>query len=184
MPEGEGDRADDQDDDGDRIAELLDLEQQRGFERADAGEQLVDAPQFGVGARRDHQSGRTARDHQRAGIGHAGAIADGRLGRDGLGRFVRWHRFTGERRFFRAQVLDVGEPQIGRDLVAGFEEHDVARHERLRCDHRSLAVAQGSRLRREHVADRIERLLRPAFLNEAEQSIDDDDAEDDRRVEP
>ena len=30
----------------------------------------------------------------------------------------------------------------------------------------------------------FERLLRPAFLKEAEQSIDDDDGEDDRGVEP
>ena len=76
------------------------------------------------------------------------------------------------------------EADVGGDLVAEFEEHDVAWHERLRRDHRRLPVAQGSRFRREHVADRIERLLRPAFLKEAEQSVDDDDAEDDRGVEP
>ena len=40
------------------------------------------------------------------------------------------------------------------------------------------------RLRREHVADRIERLLRLAFLDEAKQAVDDNDAEDDRGVEP
>ena len=182
-PVSEGDRADDQNDDGDRIAELLDLEQERGLERADAGEQLVDAAQFGLASGGDDHAGRPAGHHQRAGIGHARAIADGRLGRDGLGRLVRRNRFAGERGFFRAQVLDLGEADVGGDLVAGFEEHDVARHERLRRDHRGLAIAQGSRFRREHVADRIERLLRPAFLNEAEQSVDDDHSEDDRRVE-
>ena len=180
----ERDRADDQNDDRDRIAELLDLKQERRLERADAGEQLIDAAEFGLASRRDDHAARAAGDHERAGIGHARAIADRRLVRDGRGRFVRRHRFAGERRFFRAQVLDVDEADVGWDLVAGFEEHDVARHERLRRDHRRLPVAQRSRLRREHVADRIERLLRPAFLKEAEQSVDDDHAEDDRRVEP
>ncbi len=184
MPEGERDRANDQNDDRDRIAELLDLKQERGLERADAGEQLIDAAEFSLASRRDDNSARAAGDDQRAGIGHAGAIADGRLVRDGRDRFVRRHGFAGERRFFRAQVLDVGEADVGGDLVAGFEEHDVARHERLRRDHRRLSVAQGSRFRREHVADRIERLLRPAFLKEAEQSVDDDHAEDDRGVQP
>ena len=60
-PIGEGDRADDENDDGDRVAELLDLEQQRGLERADAGEHLVDAPQFGVASRADDDSGRRGR---------------------------------------------------------------------------------------------------------------------------
>ena len=183
-PVDEGDRADDQNDDGDRIAELFDLEQQRGFEGANSGEHLVDAPQFGVGAGGDDHSGRPARDDQCARIGHACAVADGRVGRDRLGRFVRGHGLAGQRRFFRAQVLDLDQPQIGWDLVAGFKEHDVARHELLRRDHRGLAVAQGSRLRREHVADRIERLLRPAFLNESEQAIDDHHRENDRRVQP
>ena len=49
-------------DDRDRVAELLDLEQQRRLERADAGEQLVDAAEFGVGfpsRRRLRSPGRT-----------------------------------------------------------------------------------------------------------------------------
>ena len=158
--------------------------QERRLERADAGEQLVDAAEFGLASRGDDHAARPAGDHERAGIGHARAIADGRLVRDGRGRFVRRHRFAGQRGFFRAQVLDLGQADVGGDLVAGFEEHDVARHERLRRDHRRLPVAQGSRFRRQHVANRIERLLRPALLKKAEQSVDDDDAEDDRGVEP
>ncbi len=141
MSKGEGDRADDQNDDDDRIAELLDLQQERRLERADAGEQLIDAAEFRLASRRDDHTARPAGNHQRAGIGHARAIADGRLVRDGRGRFVRRHRFPGQRRFFRAQVLDLGEADVGWDLVAGFEKHDVAGHERLCRDHRRLPVA-------------------------------------------
>ena len=59
-PIGEGDRANDENDRRDRIAELLDLEQQRGFERAHAGEHLVDAPEFSFASRADDDSGRAA----------------------------------------------------------------------------------------------------------------------------
>ncbi len=184
MAIGESDRADDENDDGDRVAELLDLKQQRRLERADAGEHLVDAPEFGVAPRADDDFGRPAGDDQGSGIGHASPIADGRLGRDRLVRLVGRHRLACQRRFLGAQVLDVDEADVGGDLVAGFERHDVARNELICRDRSGVPVAQGSCLRREHVADGIERLLRPAFLDEAEQSVDHDHAEDDRGVEP
>ena len=102
----------------------------------------------------------------------------------GVGGFVDGDRLAGERRLFRPQVLDVDEAKVRRDLVARFEQHDVARHQLLGRDHARFAIAQGPRLGGQHVADRIQRLLRLALLNEAEQPIDDDDAENDRGVEP
>ena len=57
------------------------------------------------------------------------AVADRRLGRDGGGRFVGRHGLAGQRRLLGAQVLGLQKPEVGRDLVAGFEGHDVARHE-------------------------------------------------------
>ena len=47
------------------------------------------------------------------------------------------------------------------------------------CPLRRVLASGESMLRIE-----FERLLRPAFLKEAEQSVDDDHGEDDRRVEP
>jgi hypothetical protein len=60
MAVGKGDRADDENDYGDRVAELLDLHEQRRLERADAGEHLVDAPELGVASRADDDAGRPA----------------------------------------------------------------------------------------------------------------------------
>ena len=99
-------------------------------------------------------------------------------------RLVRRHRFAGERGLLGAQILHLGEAEVGRHLVARFEQHDVARHEFLRGYHARLAAAHGPRLGGQHVADRVQRLLRPAFLDEPEQPVDDDDAEDDRGVDP
>ena len=47
-----------------------------------------------------------------------------------------------------------------------------------------FAAAQGPRLGGQHVAYRLERLLGLAFLDKSEQCVEDDDAEDDRRVDP
>src|SRR3984957_20920086 len=62
----ERDRANDQNDDCDRIAELLDLKQERGLERTDAGEQLIDAAEFSLASRRDDHAARAAGNHERA----------------------------------------------------------------------------------------------------------------------
>ena len=106
------------------------------------------------------------------------------LAETGVGGLLRRHRLAGQRRFFGAQVLRLDEPQVRRNLVAGLEEHDVPRNELLRGKHARLAAAHGPRLGGEHVADRIQRLLGPALLDEPEQRVENDDGEDDRRVDP
>ena len=169
---------------GDGVAELLDLAQQRRLERADAGEQLVDAAQLRLAAGPDHHARGAAGDDHGAGEHHAFAIPDRRLLGDRIGGLVRGHQLAGERRFLGPQVLDIGEPEVGRHLVAQFEQHDVARHELIRRQHARRAAAQGPRFGRQHVADRIQRLLRSPLLDEPEQPVDDDDAQNDRGVDP
>ena len=152
---GEDQHAHDADDGGDGVAELLDLAQQRRLERADAGEQLVDAAELGVAAGRDDDALRAAGHDHGSGERHAFAIPDGRVRGNRLGGLVGRDRFAGERRLLGAQVLHIGKPQIRRDLVARFEQHDVAWHKLLRRNHAGLAAAHGPRLRGQHVADRI-----------------------------
>ena len=112
---------------GDRVAELLDLAQQRRLERADPGHHLVDAAELGVGAGRDHDARPAPGRDQRARERHAFAVADGGLLGHGFGGLVDGHRLAGERRLLGPQVLDVDEAQVRRDLVARFEQHDIAR---------------------------------------------------------
>src|SRR5215469_12262074 len=71
------------DDQRDDVTKLLDLAQEGRFQRAHAGQQLVDAAEFRLVTSRDDHTSRPARNHHRAGKGHALAIAD---------RCIRGHR--------------------------------------------------------------------------------------------
>ena len=90
--------------------------------------------------------------------------------------------FAGQRRLLHLQALDLEQPQVGRHLVAGLDEDDVARHQPFGGDGLAMAVAQHAGLQRQHLADGIERPLGLALLDEADQRVDDDDAGDDRRI--
>ena len=125
-----------------------------------------------------------AGDDQRARVGHALPIADLRFLVHGLLDLIDRDRFARQRRFLDAKVLDLAEAKVGRDLVAGLQQDDVAGNQFFGRDHARFPVAHGHGFGRKHVADRIQRFLRFTFLDEAEQSIDDDHAQDHRCVEP
>ena len=75
------------------------------------------------------------------------------------------------------------EPHVGRHLVAGLQEHDVARDE-LGRGQRALAPAPDhDRIRRRHRAQRLDRLARPVLLHEADDGVEDDHAADDEAIE-
>jgi hypothetical protein len=88
-PIGEGEGAYDKNDCSDGVAKLLNLKQQGGFQSADAGKQLIDAPQFGFASSHHDEPSGAAGNNQGSGIGHPDAIADGCPGRDGGRGFVR-----------------------------------------------------------------------------------------------
>jgi hypothetical protein len=71
-----------------------------------------------------------------------------------------------------------------RHLVAGGQQHDVARHELLGGDQLPLAAAQHRGLRREHAADGVQRRLGLAFLHEADEGVDDHRAQQHAGVDP
>ena len=48
------------------MAKLLDLTQQRRFERVDGGEHLIDAAEFGLRARRDDDPGGASGNDERS----------------------------------------------------------------------------------------------------------------------
>ena len=91
---------------------------------------------------------------------------------------------AGQSRFLGAQVLRIYESKVRGNFVPRLQEHDVSRHKLLRGNHARLAAAQRPRLRGQHVADRLKRLLGLALLNEAEERVEDDHAKDDCRIDP
>ena len=90
----------------------------------------------------------------------------------------------GQRRLLNAQVLGFEDAGIGRHLVAGLQQDHVPRHDLLGRQRAPLTDAQHARFEREHVADRLERPFRLALLNEADDRVDQDDAEDDAAFHP
>ena len=98
--------------------------------------------------------------------------------------FFHRQRFPGQRGFFHQQVLHAEQAQVGWHLVAGCQQHDVAGDQVFGVDFVAFAVAQHHRLRRKHVADGVQRILCLAFLDEADDHVDQHGGEDHRGVDP
>jgi hypothetical protein len=127
-----------------------------------------------------------------AAVGHHGAHEGGVLAvaeRDLLvehhrGVLLHRHRLAGERGFFDLEVHARDQAHVRRDVVARFEQHEVAGHE-LAPRHRHLvAVADHLRVRRRHLLERGERLLGLRLLNHADHRVQHHDAHDRDRIDP
>jgi hypothetical protein len=94
------------------------------------------------------------------------------------------HRFAGERRFFDPQVDALHQAQVGRDVIAGFQHHQVARHQLAGRDRDLVAAADDFGLRRGQLFERGQRLLRLALLHHADDGVEDDDGQDGPAVQP
>ena len=166
------------------LAELPHLPRERGLQGLHLGDHAVDAAELGIGAGGDDHAGAAPGGDQRAGVGHAEAVADAGVRGDRVGVLVRWHRLAGQRRLLDAQVDGLDQAQVGRYAVARAQAHDVARHQVVGLDLGPLTVAPGMGMHREHLADAGERLLGLALLDEADDGVDDHHAEDDAGVDP
>ena len=136
-------------------------------------DQGADAPDLGRLPGRHHHTPPLAISDQGAGVGHAKAVARHGCGRDWRRCFLHRLRFAGQRRLFHPQRFGFQQPHIGRHLVSGCEQHDVARHQFLSRDFVPRAVTQYQRVRREHVADGFEGFFGLAFLDKADHRVDD-----------
>ena len=148
------------------------------------GDHAVDAPEFGVGPGGHHHADATPGGDQRAGKRHAAAVTDAGIGRHRVAVLVGWDRLAGEGGLFDAQVGGLDQAQVGRHAVAGAQAHDVARDQGVGVDRVPAPVAAHLRVQRQHLADALERLLGLAFLDEADDGVDDDHAEDHAGVDP
>ncbi len=100
----------------------------------------------------------------------------------GATRLRHRHRFAGERRLGHLQLGLLDQARIGRHRVAGGQQHDVAGHQLARREHLLAAVAQHAHLQRGQPAQRGHRALGAAFLEAADQRVDQHHRQDDHRV--
>jgi hypothetical protein len=73
-------------------------------------------------------------------------------------------------------------PGVGGDDVAEADDDDVAGHEVARLDLDQVAVAPRARLEGERLAQRVQGRLGAGLLDEADERVDEEQAEDDAEV--
>ncbi len=180
--EGEGGEAEDHPEE--QLAELGDLAGERGGDLHRLGDEPGDAAGLGaVAGGPDQPFGLTGGD-QGAGVGLVSPVGEGDVVVEGIGVLGNRERLAGEGRFVAMEVVDVEEAEIGRHAVAGLEQDHVAGNE-LRGGHAKLASsATHDGLGGDHATEGFDGLFRPAFLDEADDRVDQDHAEDDAGIDP
>jgi len=80
------------------------------------------------------------------------------------------------------ELRDLDQAQVCRDLVAGFQQHDVARHQRAGRHHLHLAAAQHGGVRRCQLAQRRHGLVGAPGLHKTNERVEHHDHQDDHGV--
>ena len=151
---------------------------QRRRENLRGTHEAMDFTEFGLGAGRDDDAGAAARGHQGAGIRHVAAISH----RSGLGQhdfvFVDRRRLPGQRGLVHPQLGLAHQPQVGGNLVAGLQQHQIAGNQLLGRHGVLVAVAHHLGLGAHHGPQALQRGLGLGLLNETHDRVDDHHTED------
>ncbi len=167
---------------GDLARELVHLADQRRAQLDDIAEQRADPAELGGGPGADGDARPAAGGDEGARERHRVPVAQRRVGRHGGGVLVDRDRFPGQRRLVELQAARADQAQVGRHAVARLQQDDVARHDGLGRNGGAAAVAEHRGTWVDHAADRGQGVLGPALLDEADDGVDQDHRQDDRRV--
>ena len=133
---------------------------------------------LGLHARCRHDHLAATSGDGRVHVGHVEAVAERDVvAGNRVDRLQDGHALAGERRLLDLEGRRHEQAPVGRDLVAGLERHDVAGHELLGGDVDGLPPTPRVRLDHEHLLERGDALGRLALLVQAEDRVDDGDAE-------
>ena len=112
-----------------------------------------------------------------------GAVAEGGLGvGHGRGPLLDRHRLAGQRGLVDRQVRRHHQAAVGRDPVAGLEQHDVAGHELVGGDLDDPVVAPHPDPAHQHLLQGVEGVGGLGLLDVAEHGVDQQHHADDDRV--
>jgi hypothetical protein len=90
-------------------------------------------------------------------------------------------RLAGQRRLFQLPPDTFHDPAVGRNAIAGVQDHDIARHQLLRGDLAFLCISNDVRHGHGLLAQRIQRCLCLPFGEKANDRVQDDDDQDGHR---
>ncbi len=165
-------------------AQAIELALEGRRRRAHLRHERPDPAQLAVAAQPGHARERRALRHRRARVHHVAAVAERRGGRtERLRRFRDGKALARQRGFVDAEPVGREQTRVGRDVVAGAQDDEVARRQRGRRDHALDAVAPHDRLRNGGVLQRGEDALDAALGGIADGGVGGDDGEDYRGVE-
>ena len=173
--------ADSEHDDAEPLAGAVEFLLQRRRLLLGRLQQACDAADFGRHAGGDHHGAAAAVGGDRAGEQHVAAVAEADVAFDRLELLRHRHALAGQRRLVGLKVRHLDEAGIRRNLVAGFDQHDVAGDDVMGRDALPIAVANDRGLRRGQRHQRADRFLRARLLDEPEHRVEDDDRHDDDR---
>jgi hypothetical protein len=91
-------------------------------------------------------------------------------------------RFAGQRGFVHLELRDIDQPQVGGHLVAGLQQHDVARNKGVSRHLLHLAATQHGGLDRCQPLQRRQRLVGAPGLHQSDGSIEQHDEQNHQRV--
>ena len=98
--------------------------------------------------------------------------------------FYHRHGLAGDREFVDVEFLDAKQPQIGADVVARLEEHDVAGHKPLGGDALFLSAAPHGRLHRDYAREAFDGIRGFRLLQKPDNRVDQHDGKDHAGVHP
>ncbi len=172
-------RADGQARRSENLPQMLELLLQRrvlGLERLD---HLGDETDLGVHARAGHEPLAASVGDQRAHEGGVLAVAQRYfLVQHHPGILLDRHRFAGQRGLLDLEIDALDQPQIGGNIVSGFQQHDVAADDLAARNRHLLAVADDLGIRGGHLLQGRERLFRLRFLDDADHRVEHHDEHD------
>ena len=115
---------------------------------------------------------------------HRGLVAENGIGIDSRRAFADRHRLTGENGLLCGQAPRLEQTKISRNPVAGFHQHDIARHQVGGVHAGALSAAQYRRVRCQHLANGLHGLFSAAFLDETDGGIHQHHGKDHARINP
>ncbi len=168
-PTGDERNAQDRDEDGDSLSQPVDAPFERRLARFDARERAGELAHRAALAGAAHDEDQVpARDERSAEELVAVGLVDG-------------HGLAGEERFVHVQGLCPAGHTVRRNAITGLEPQSVAGHDRFGGDRRELAVTEGEHPRRAELLQFLECALRAILLEQAEQGVQHEDAENRER---
>ena len=161
---------------------LVESARQRRGQALDFPHQLPNPANFGAYAGGHHHPLPLTIGHDGAGKTHAIPIANPGFWSHGGQLFFHRGRFASQHRFHHPQVFGLDEAHIGGHFVARFEQHHVTGHQFAGIDVLALTIAPHIGACGQHTAYRVQCAFGLAFLNVANDGVDEHHTHDHARI--